>query len=71
MLKHEMFWVFFDVQGGAPVWRNLPGATLFLLFRYFKIYDTDNRQGLLQAYHDQVIDCKKYPVIMTWHVFQS
>nr|XP_058954563.1 nuclear RNA export factor 1-like isoform X1 [Pocillopora verrucosa] len=23
--------------------------------QYFKIYDTDNRQGLLQAYHDQAI----------------
>lgn len=24
------------------------------LCRYFEIYDTDDRQGLLEAYHDQV-----------------
>ena len=23
-------------------------------FRYFKVYDTEDRQGLLEAYHDQV-----------------
>ena len=24
------------------------------LCRYFKVYDTEDRQGLLEAYHDQV-----------------
>lgn len=43
------------VQGGAPVGPSPSCTTLFLPFRYFKIYDTDNRQGLLEAYHDQAI----------------
>ena len=29
-------------------------CALHHLCRYFKIYDTDDRQGLLEAYHDQV-----------------